>query len=273
MPELPEIETILRSVAPLVVGREIRTVDVRCAALRLTLAARFADELRGRSIVAGRRRAKYLLFELDDGRAWILHFGMSGRLYHAGRLAEYVVVKHDHVLVSLDDGSGLVFHDPRRFGLMTVDDPDRSPLLAGIGPEPLDVEEFNGCYLAALRRRTRRTVKDVLMDQRMVAGLGNIYVNEILYVAGVRPRRRFARMSAVDCERVAAATRDILREAIEHRGSSISDFLDGIGRRGAYQWRRRVYGRNGEPCVRCRTAIKGVVVGQRASFYCPTCQR
>ena len=273
MPELPEVETILRSLAPLLTGRRVRSVDVRCGALRRPIGGKFAAALTGRTLLGGRRRAKYLLFDLDDGRSWILHLGMSGRFLHCPVLRARPRETHDHVFVELDDGSGVVFHDPRRFGLMTVDDASSSPLLTSIGPEPLDADAFDTEYLFALRRRTMRAIKDVLMDQRVVAGLGNIYVNELLFVAGLRPRRRLERMNRADCARVVDATREILEEAIEHRGSSISDFLDGIGRRGAYQQRRRVYDRAGEPCVRCRTPIKSIVIGQRSSFYCPRCQR
>jgi formamidopyrimidine-DNA glycosylase len=272
MPELPEVETILRTLGPLVTGRTVRSVDVRCRSLRRTLGAGFADALVGRTVVGGRRRAKYQLFDLDDGQSWIVHLGMSGRLLHFAADAERRDETHDHVLVGLDDHALLVFNDPRRFGLMAVEAAAGSTLLEAIGPEPLDAA-FDASYLAALRGRTRRTIKDVLMDQRVVAGLGNIYVNELLFVAGIRPRRRLERMTAAECARVVDATREILADAIEHRGSSISDFLDGIGRRGGYQWRRRVYDRAGEPCARCATPIKTVVVGQRSSFYCPRCQR
>jgi formamidopyrimidine-DNA glycosylase len=273
MPELPEIETIRRTIGPRVCGRVVSDVRVLRPDLRRPLAADFAARLVGRRIGEARRRAKYLILDLDDGLSWILHFGMSGRLLHVSERSAAVPAKHDHVLVELSDGSALVFNDPRRFGLMVVEDALTSALFAGIGPEPLDAGAFSGGYLAALRARTRRTVKDVLMDQRVVAGLGNIYVNEILFVSGIRPRRRLARLTRADCERLSAATRTILLEAIEHRGSSISDFLDGIGRRGGYQWRRRVYDRAGERCARCGTTIKSVVVGQRSSFYCPRCQR
>jgi formamidopyrimidine-DNA glycosylase len=273
VPELPEIETILRSLGPLVAGRTVESVDVRRPTLRRTLGRGFAASLVGRTVVGARRRAKYLIFDLDDGRSWIVHFGMSGRMLHFVRGAERREEPHDHVVVVLDDGSTLVFNDPRRFGLMAVETAEGCTLLASIGPEPLDAQAFDASYLAGLRSRTRRTVKDVLMDQRVVAGLGNIYVNELLFVAGIRPRRRLARMTFAECAHVVDAARTILAEAIEHRGSSISDFLDGVGRRGAYQWRRRVYDRAGEPCVRCKAAIKSTVVGQRSSFYCPRCQR
>jgi len=272
MPELPEVETIVRSLLPLVTGKAVRSVHVLCTDLRRALGPCFGASLTGRRIVSVRRRAKYMLFDLDDGRCWIVHLGMSGRLLRVKQLASHERRKHDHVIVGLSDGAGLVFHDPRRFGLMAVEDAASSTLLSAIGPEPLG-RGFHAEYLSGLRRRTRRTVKDVLMDQRVVAGLGNIYVNEVLFTARVRPRRKLASLTAEECVRVVRATREILTEAIEHRGSSISDFLDGIGRRGAYQWRRRVYDRKGEPCRECATPIKAVVVGQRSSFYCPRCQR
>ena len=205
-----------------------------------------------------------LLLDLDDGRAWIFHMGMSGRLHYSD---EPVVVAglHDHVLAFFRDGGALVFHDPRRFGLCVVDDVRDSKLLAGMGPEPLDRETFHAEYFSGFRRRTARTVKDVLMDQRVVAGLGNIYVNEILFRAGVRPRRSMARTSLAECERIVEATRTVIADAIEHRGSTISDFLDAIGRRGGYQSEHLVYDREGQPCPRCGAAIKAVVVGDRKS--------
>ncbi len=273
MPELPEVETIRSSLEPLVVGRTVTTVEVRRGDLRRPLASDFASSLEGRSIRRARRRAKYLLLDLDDGMSWMLHMGMSGRFLHTPAGAGRAPKKHDHVLVHLSDGSRLVFNDPRRFGLMAVEDAASSNLLEGIGPEPLDERAFNGAYLAGLRARTTRVLKDLLMDQRVVAGVGNIYANESLFLAGLRPRRRIARTSATQCQTLAVAVRTVLGEAIEHRGSSISDFLDGVGRRGGYQWRRRVYDRKGEPCPVCAAAIKSVVVAQRASYYCPRCQR
>ncbi len=272
MPELPEVETTRRSLEPLVVGRTIESVEVRCANLRRPLDEDFAARLAGRRLLATARRAKYLIFELDAPESLIVHLGMSGRLIH--RPPPVVEpLKHDHVLVALDDDSLMVFHDPRRFGLVALVDTDDCDLLRGIGPEPFDRDLFHGAYLAALGRKTVRTIKDVLMDQRVVAGLGNIYVNEVLFACGIRPRRRLARMTRAECDGVVAQSRVILADAIEHRGSSVSDFLDGVGRRGGYQWKHQVYDREGQPCPRCATPIKAVVIAQRSSFYCPKCQR
>ena len=219
------------------------------------------------------RRAKYLIMQLDNGLAWLVHLGMSGRLLRLAPNASNERFAHEHVAVALDDGARVVFRDPRRFGLMDVADPRSSPLLADIGPEPLDSAGFSGEYLAGVRSRTKRQIKDVLMDQHVVAGLGNIYVNEILFLSRIRPSRRMPRISRAECDAVVAATREIIEEAIEHRGTSVSDFLDGIGRPGAYQWRRRVYGREGDPCPVCTRPIRARTIAQRSSFYCDRCQR
>ena len=273
MPELPEVETIRRSIAPFVVGRRVERVEARRRDLRLPLPDGFEASLTGRRIDAAERRAKYLMLRLDDARVWLVHLGMSGRFLRLEREAASEAVLHEHVVVTLDDGARLVFRDPRRFGLMLVVDASDCDLLADIGPEPLDGSLFNGAYLANQKRRTSRTVKDVLMDQRVVAGLGNIYVNEILFAAGIRPTRRMHRVSRDECESLAGATREVVDEAIERGGSSISDFLDANGRPGSYQRSHRVYDRAKEPCVRCATPIRVCVVGQRSSFYCPSCQR
>lgn len=272
MPELPEVETIRRSLAPLVTGRTVARLELRAPRLRVPLGEELRHAVEGRGITGTGRRGKYLWFVLDDGRGWFFHMGMSGRL----RFVEgdgTVGGVHDHVIAHLSGGGGLVFHDPRRFGLSIVDDPSTSSLLAGMGPEPLDETAFDDEYLAGFRRRTVRTIKDVLMDQRVVAGLGNIYVNEILFRCGIRPRRTMPRLTARQCADVVHATREVIASAIEHRGSSISDFVDGTGSRGGYQREHRVYGREGEPCTVCAAPIKSVVVGQRSSFYCPRCQK
>lgn len=273
MPELPEVETIRRTLGPLVVGRTVVAVDVRRRDLRRKIATSFECALLGKTIVGADRRAKYLLLRLDDGRAWVVHLGMSGRLLRLAPDEPYQEARHQHVVVTLDDRARVVFRDPRRFGLMEIIDPDDSPMLADIGPEPMDRMLFTGEYLAALRVGTRRSIKDVLMDQHVVAGLGNIYVNEILFLSGVRPTRRLARLSRAECDAIVKATRTIIAEAIEHRGTSVSDFLDGIGRPGAYQWRRRVYDREGQPCPVCGRSIRVRRIAQRSSFFCERCQR
>jgi formamidopyrimidine-DNA glycosylase len=179
---------------------------------------------------------------------------------------------HTHVVVTLDDGRTLRFHDPRRFGLMRVGVAERFPELSALGVEPLDAT-FSPGLLYTMARRQRRAVKSLLMDQQVVAGLGNIYVNEILFAAGVRPSRRTSRLSRAEADRIVAATGTVLGEALAARGSSISDYRDERGEPGAFQDRFRVYERAGESCVRCGGTIRRRVIIGRSSFYCPRCQR
>jgi formamidopyrimidine-DNA glycosylase len=269
MPELPEVETLRRGLAAALPGRRIARVSVRERRLRRPLARGFASALAGRGIVAVRRRAKYLLIDLDDGTVWLVHFGMSGTLVVVP--AEAPTPKHTHVVVTLDDGRTLRFHDPRRFGLMRVGLAEGFPELGSLGVEPLD-PTFSPAFLHGVARRQRRSVKSLLMDQRVVAGLGNIYVNEILFAAGVRPTRRTSRLSHADTARIVTATAAVLAEALAARGSSISDYRDERGEPGAFQDRFRVYDRAGDPCVRCATPIRARVIVGRSSFYCPRCQ-
>ena len=270
MPELPEVETVRRGLAASVTGRRIATVKVHDRRLRKPLARDFAASLVGRRIERVRRRAKYLLLDLDDAATWLVHLGMTGTM---------VVVPHDdahrthtHVVVGLDDGRSIRFHDPRRFGLMRVAAAERLAELATLGPEPLE-PEFSAEFLHGVARRQRRAVKSLLMDQQVVAGLGNIYVNEILFGAGVRPSRRTSRLTRADAARIVAETNRVLREAITLRGSSISDYRDERGEPGAFQHTFRVYERDGEPCPRCSGPIRRRVIVGRSSYFCPRCQR
>ncbi len=216
-----------------------------------------------------RRRAKYLLLDLDDGTSWLVHLGMTGTMVVLP--ASEPLRRHTHVVATLDDGRTLRFHDPRRFGLMRVGVPDALAELAELGPEPLDAA-FSADFLHAVARRQRRAVKSLLMDQQVVAGLGNIYVNEILFGAGIRPTRRTSRVTRPEAERIVAETARVLAEAIELRGSSISDYRDERGEPGAFQHAFRVYERAGEPCRRCDGVIRRNVIVGRSSFYCPRCQ-
>jgi formamidopyrimidine-DNA glycosylase len=270
MPELPEVETVRRSLAPEIVGRVVRAVEVRERRLRGGVARSFAGALRGRRLAGLERRGKFLLAPLDDGRTWLMHLGMSGRLTLGpggapGR-------RHDHVVVTLDDGRALVYNDPRRFGRMAVLAPARAAAEVGEGADPLAVG-FTTEALHALTRRRRASIKALLMDQRRIAGVGNIYANEILFHAGIRPRRRAGRLGRADCARVVAATRAVLADAIAKGGSSISDYRDGFGREGWFQLDLAVYDRAGEPCRRCGGAVRSCVVVGRSTFYCPRCQR
>jgi formamidopyrimidine-DNA glycosylase len=269
MPELPEVETLRRGLAATLEGRTVRDVRVYERRLRRPLAPSFARALKGRRIVTVGRRAKYLVVALDDASAWLVHFGMTGTLVVLPTAAPRR--KHTHVVITLDDGRTVHFNDPRRFGLMRVGDPETLAELAGLGVEPLEAA-FSADLLHAAARRGRRAVKSLLMDQRVVVGIGNIYANEILFTAGVRPGRKTSRLSREAAARVVEATGAILAEALAARGSSISDYRDERGEPGAFQDRFRVYERAGAPCLRCATPIRRQVIVGRSAFYCPRCQ-
>jgi formamidopyrimidine-DNA glycosylase len=270
VPELPEVESVRRSLAPALVGRRVAGVRVREPRLRTPVARDFAARLTGRRIDGLSRSGKYLLAALDDGRVWLVHLGMTGRLTVGG--PERAAERHDHVLVELDDGRRLTYHDPRRFGRMDVLDPADAAGVVGAGLDALS-PAFTPDVLFAFTRRRRTSIKALLMDQRRVAGLGNIYVSEILFRAGIRPRRRAGGLTRRDCVRLVEATRRVLAEAIGVGGSSISDYVDGFGRSGEFQLRHHVYDRAGRPCRVCTTPIRSCVVVGRSTFYCPRCQR
>src|SRR5947208_3093277 len=269
VPELPEVETVVRCLAPELVGRRVVGVSVRETRLRGGVAPDFAERLSGRRIEGLARRGKYLLAALDDGRLWLVHLGMTGRLTLAppGRADE----RHDHVVVRLDDGRVLTFNDARRFGRVAV--VERAALAAETGAaiDPLD-PGFTAGVLFALTRGRRTSIKALLMDQRRVAGLGNIYVNELLFRAGIRPGRRASRLRRRDCARLVRATRAVLDDAIRRGGSSVSDYRDGLGRPGWFQLHHRVYDRPGEPCRRCAEPIRARVIVGPSSLPCPGCQ-
>jgi formamidopyrimidine-DNA glycosylase len=276
MPELPEVESLRRILVRSVVGRTIVSVRIAEKRLRRPVAADFAAKITSRRIVKLSRRAKYLIVELDGGHVMLVHLGMSGSLTHRedGFRADDFDLRHDHLEFLLDDGSRLVYNDPRRFGLIRLVERAEltsTPELKGLGPEPLS-REFNAGYLAALARGRTAAIKNVIMDQRIVAGIGNIYASEILFRAGVRPTRRAGRVTRSEIEKIVAATPVILRAAIGSNGTTFRSYRDSRGQPGRFARRLRVYGREGEPCSTCSTPIRNVVVGQRASFYCPKCQ-
>jgi len=271
MPELPEIETIVRGLAPALRARRIERVTVRDGRLRVPLAPDFAARLTGRRFVGMQRHGKFILAPLDDGRLWLVHLGMSGRLTLGH--PERTEMRHDHVVLRLDDGRLLTYNDPRRFGRLAVIMPDKVAVETVPGVDALSARLTPDFLHASTRRHRRTTVKALLMDQREIAGLGNIYVNEILFQAGVRPRRRAGRLTRAESARLVEATRAVLARAIARGGSSISDYRDGFERIGSYQDEHQVYGRAGEPCPRCGTAVRSCIVTGRSTFYCPRCQR
>jgi formamidopyrimidine-DNA glycosylase len=272
MPELPEVETICRGLRARLTGRRIVEVKVLEPRLRTRVGADFAARLAGRVVAEVRRRSKYILIMLDDGHVWLSHLGMSGKLIWVER--DRPRQKHDHIVVVLEGGYELRYHDPRRFGLSLVLSPaelDALPQMRGLGPEPLD-GRFDGDYLYAAARRSRRRIRDLLIDQATVAGIGNIYANEILFHAGVRPTARAWKLGRVKVERIAALAPKILNDAIRWCGTSFSDYRDAEDRYGEFQNHLRVYDRDREKCKACSAAIKRVAIGNRSAFYCPKCQ-
>jgi len=271
MPELPEVETTRRGIAPIVEGRTIADVVVREHRLRWPVPGGLGKKLLGQKIGRVSRRAKYLLFTMDRGTL-IIHLGMSGRLWvvDAGQPA----IKHDHVDITLDNKKILRFHDPRRFGaiLWTTTDPGSHKLLRELGPEPLN-EEFNGAYLFAKTRDRKRRIRDVLLDSHVVAGIGNIYANEALYLAGIDPRRSAGRISQPRIERLVSAIVEVLNSAIRAGGTTLRDFRGGDGRPGYFQQVLAVYGRAGQPCPQCGTPVASEQLGGRSLFYCRRCQK
>jgi formamidopyrimidine-DNA glycosylase len=270
MPELPEVETIARGLAPHLVGRRIEAVTVRERRLRERVAADFARALTGRRITALARAGKTLVATLDDERFWLVHLGMTGRLTLVEGPATFR--PHDHVEIALDDGHRVVYNDVRRFGRMLVVPRESVAAAVGLGIEPLGPEARAEVLAERARGRTL-SIKAFLMDQRQLLGIGNIYASEILFHAGLRPRRQAGRLKRADWERLVAGVRAVLEEAIECGGSTISDYRDGFERFGSYQLRHRVYDRAGEPCVTCGSPIRSLVIVGRSSYFCPTCQR
>jgi len=272
MPELPEVETTRRGIAPHVTGRRVEKVIVRQRRLRWPVPAALDRELPGQVIASVSRRAKYLLLGTDRGTV-ILHLGMSGNL----RLvpAAEPPGKHDHVDIVLDDGRALRLRDPRRFGavLWTRTDPAGHQLLRDLGPEPLDEDHFDGDYLFQRSRGRRQSVKTFLMDSHTVVGVGNIYANEALFMAGIRPGIAAGRISRPRYRRLAEAVVQVLGDAIAAGGTTLRDFLASDGRPGYFAQQLRVYGRAGLPCPVCGTPIRGTRLGQRSTFYCPQCQK
>lgn len=271
MPELPEVETTRRGLAPFVVNQRIARAVVRNRALRLPIPRALPALLAGETIVSLERRGKYLLFMCRPGTL-ILHLGMSGRLWLVDRTTPPET--HDHFDLVLESGTVVRLRDPRRFGLVIWGSgkPPHHALLAAIGPEPLD-EAFNAEWLYRATRTRSAAIKQVLMDGRVVAGVGNIYANEALFRAGIHPRQPARRIGLSRLALLVEKLRETLTLAIDARGSSLRDYVGSDGMAGSFQTQFTVYDRAGEPCARCGGAIRGIRQGQRSTFYCPRCQR
>ncbi len=271
MPELPEVETTRRALAEPLTGQKIQALVVRERRLRQPIPRDLENRLAETRITSLERRSKYLLLNTEAGST-LMHLGMSGSL----RIADPAAMPgtHDHYDLVLANDRCLRYRDPRRFGLLlwAGTDPARHPLLRHIGPEPFDAG-FDGAYLHAISRGRRVAVKGLLMDGRIVAGVGNIYANEALYRAGIHPHRPAGRIGAARYELLAGEVKAVLREAIEVGGTTLRDFFYGSGESGYFRIKLAVYDQEGRPCRNCGTPIRRTVIGQRASYFCPRCQR
>ena len=283
MPELPEVETVRRGLSPVMEGAVIARADVNRPDLRWPFPLGMAGRLAGQKVLGLRRRSKYILADLASGETLLIHLGMSGRMLISGDPLGHFVhehpapEKHDHVVLHMENGARITFNDPRRFGamdLMPTATADAHPLLASLGPEPLG-NKFHEEYLQVAFAGRKMPVKSALLDQRIVAGLGNIYVCEALYRAGISPKRHVNRVAVARVAALVPIIRDVLSEAITAGGSSLRDFRQADGELGYFQHNFDVYDREGHPCRTpdCSGYVARVVQSGRSSFYCPRCQR
>jgi formamidopyrimidine-DNA glycosylase len=270
MPELPEVETVRRGLAPICIGQRVQRVIVRDGRLRWPVPADLPTQLAAQTIQRLERRGKYLLFQLERGTL-LVHLGMTGKLRCF--TTPPVLTKHDHLDLQLTNGSLLRFNDPRRFGaVLYASEPYKHPLIAALGVEPLS-DDFTGAYLHHLTRNRRVPLKVFIMDAHQVVGVGNIYANEALFRAGIRPQLLAGKLSRPRAETLVAAIKAVLTEAIAAGGSTLRDYVDGFGQPGWFQLNYFVYGRAGEACRVCGTAIQLSRTGGRATTWCPRCQK
>lgn len=271
MPELPEVETTRRGLAPHLEGAVVTRVVIRQAALRWPVSADIAERVPGARLCRLQRRGKYLLFEFETGTA-LWHLGMSGSLRIVA--ADLPAAKHDHIDWEFASGAVLRFNDPRRFGalLWSVNPAHDHKLLRHLGPEPL-TSHFTGEYLYLRSRRRSQPVKSWLMDSKVVVGVGNIYANEALFMAGIHPCTPAGRLSRQKCDRLVSCVQEVLSNAIRSGGTTLRDFVGGDGKPGYFARSLNVYGRGGEACLRCSKPLTETRLGQRTTVYCVKCQR
>ena len=283
MPELPEVETVRRGLAPAMEGRRVLAAELRRPDLRWPFPERMAERLTGQQVLQLRRRSKYILADLSSGESLLIHLGMSGRMLVSGAMPGVfhhdhpAPAKHDHVVLDMEGGARITFNDARRFGAMDLMPTEAAAghwLLRDLGPEPFG-NNFSEDYLVARLKGRAMPVKAALLDQRIVAGLGNIYVCEVLHRAGIDPRRAAGRIAAARVAALVPLIRQVLAEAIEAGGSSLRDYRQAGGELGYFQHAFRVYDREGAPCSTpgCTGTVARVVQSGRSSFFCPTCQR
>jgi formamidopyrimidine-DNA glycosylase len=271
MPELPEVETTLRGVTPHILGARVTAVVLRRKDLRWPITPSVAG-LAGQKCVAATRRAKYLLFQMEDATHLLLHLGMSGSLRVVPKETDWR--KHDHFALELETGMQLRLHDPRRFGavLHLEGDPMQHELLANLGPEPLDAH-FTPQHLHRAAQDKKVAVKNFIMDAHQVVGVGNIYACESLFMAGIHPERAAGEVSLPRYKKLHTAIQEVLQASITMGGTTLRDFLRDTGEPGYFKQSLRVYDREGEGCRKCGSQIQRIVLGQRSTFFCPNCQR
>ncbi len=274
MPELPEVETVRRSLELTLPGRVITDICVRESRLRFAVnEAELTDLILRRKVVRLSRRAKYLIIHFTKGSCLIVHLGMTGQVLIVPAAAP--LDKHDHVIFTLNNGFEMRFRDPRRFGCVIAvaeENLREHATLKGLGPEPL-TDEFTPDYLFGRSRKSKKPVKNFIMDQQIIVGVGNIYASEALFLAGIHPSRAAGRIRLERWHKLHAAIRQVLQEAIALGGTTIDDFRSSDGSSGYFQQKLRAYGRQGEPCRNCQTAIRSQTLAGRSTFYCPRCQK
>ncbi|MEJ2316511.1 MAG: bifunctional DNA-formamidopyrimidine glycosylase/DNA-(apurinic or apyrimidinic site) lyase [Gammaproteobacteria bacterium] len=270
MPELPEVETTRRGIEPHILDRRVSTVTIHQPSLRYPVTDDLPHRISGRTVRSVTRRGKYLLLDIGE-QTLMIHLGMSGSLRITARTEP--LRKHDHIEIRFGDRV-LRFHDPRRFGLvMLIDGPaEAHPLLASLGPEPLS-ENFDGDYLYQVSRKRKVAIKNLIMNSRIVVGVGNIYASEALFLAGIHPALAAGRLSRARSEKLVAAIKDVLGKAIKEGGTTLRDFIREEGQPGYFAQQLNVYGKTGEACPVCGKSIVSRVIGQRSSFYCTQCQK
>ena len=273
MPELPEVETVAAALRAHLPGRRVTGVKVRCEKLRRPMPVKALQNLVNKAIRGVRRRAKYLLVDMSNGQTLVIHLGMIGTL----RLTDKCEAagRHDHLNLQLDNGEILRFRDPRKFGLVMVVKPNEQGEIEELGelaPEPLS-KEFTTDYFYDLSRKRTTTVKNFIMDQRRVVGVGNIYASESLFRARIRPTIEVGRLGQERCRRLVTVIKEVLAEAVATGGTTISDFYGVDGSEGAFARKLQVYGRTEKPCIKCGQTVEKIIIGGRSTFYCPQCQK
>jgi len=271
MPELPEVETTLRGIHPHLVGQKISRVTIRHFGLRWPIITHLAEKIENQRIQTATRRGKYLLLNLQTGTL-IIHLGMSGSL----RVLSHheTPKKHDHVDFCLSNHKILRFHDPRRFGaiIWTDDDPNLHPLLKKLGPEPFS-KAFSATYLFDISRKRQISIKLFIMNHLIVVGVGNIYANEALFMAGIKPMKKASKVTLGEYKKLVSAIKQVLKAAIKQGGSTLKNFLSSDGKPGYFTLHLKVYGRGNQACLKCKKNISAIRLGQRSTFYCNFCQK